>query len=103
MAAPAKPSLFACAQGCSIKPAALLTSRNLPARVTRSGQLAEVLNLVPWGGVSLQFRHLRLFGMQGMGGLGEKPRLLLHAAGSCNTSLAWGCSASACFCQSAVL
>lgn len=35
-----------------------------------SGQLAEVLNLVPWGGVSLQFRHLRLFGMQGINGVG---------------------------------
>ena len=38
-----------------------------------SGQFAEVLNLVPWGGVSLQFRHLRLFGMQGVSGLGESP------------------------------
>ena len=39
---------------------------------TNSGQLAEVLNLVPWGGISLQFRHLRLFGMQGVGGVGGR-------------------------------
>lgn len=36
-----------------------------------SGQLSEVLNLVPWGGISLQFRHLRLLGMPGLAGLGE--------------------------------
>lgn len=42
-----------------------------PSSLPCSGQLAEVLNLVPWGGVSLQFRHLRLFGMQGLGGIGE--------------------------------
>ena len=42
---------------------------------TCSGQFAEVLNLAPWGGVSLQFRHLRLFGMQGVAGLGESPPL----------------------------
>ena len=42
----------------------------LPCTVC-SGQLSEVLNLVPWGGVSLQFRHLRLFGMQGVAGVGE--------------------------------
>lgn len=36
-----------------------------------SGQLSEVLNLVPWGGVSLQFRHLRLFGIQGLAGIGR--------------------------------
>lgn len=35
-----------------------------------SGQLSEVFNLVPWGGVSLQFRHLRLVGLQGLGGVG---------------------------------
>ena len=38
----------------------------------RSGNFAEVINLVPWGGVSLHFRHLRLFGMQGLTGLGER-------------------------------
>ena len=27
---------------------------------------------MPWGGVSLHFRHLRLFGLQGAGGLGER-------------------------------
>jgi hypothetical protein len=42
-----------------------------------SGQLGEVLNLVPWGGVSLSFRHLRLSGMQGLAGLGEKRRRTL--------------------------
>ncbi len=47
-----------------------------------SGQLAEVLNLVPWGGVSLQFRHLRLFGMQGIGGVGEPAFAMLYSPGT---------------------
>lgn len=52
---------------------ALNQTRAVPPRSSplRSGQLSEVLNLVPWGGISLQFRHLRLFGMPGLAGLGE--------------------------------
>lgn len=42
-----------------------------PSLPCPSGQLSEVLNLVPWGGISLQFRHLRLLGMPGLAGLGE--------------------------------
>ncbi|KAL4447967.1 hypothetical protein ABPG75_005186 [Micractinium tetrahymenae] len=60
-------------QRCEVQPF-MLTINYRPHRVDlaalSSGQLAEVLNLVPWGGVSLQFRHLRLFGMQGIGGVG---------------------------------
>ncbi|GAB4814248.1 hypothetical protein N2152v2_001294 [Parachlorella kessleri] len=60
-------------QRCEVQPFTV-TIDYQPQRVDiaalRRGDLAEVLNLFPWGGVTLQFRHLRLFGVHDASTLG---------------------------------
>lgn len=71
-------------QRCQIDAFALTINykpRSIDMSALRSGSVAELLNLVPWG-ATLQFRRLRLYAMEGLGALGELLRSAALVASS---------------------
>ncbi|KAK9805512.1 hypothetical protein WJX72_002557 [[Myrmecia] bisecta] len=60
-------------QRCEIRPFSVVVDyrpRHVDVAALRAGNLAEVLNLVPWGGVALDLPHVKLTGLHGWAALG---------------------------------